>query len=137
VPFEYAEDGSATKQYMDLVTAHGGDISQLGMQATSAFLLWATAAKECTELTRQCVLDQLSQITSWDGGGMHAESNPGENMPPQCSLLLQMDGTEWKQVYPEDKGTFACDDNSNFELSGPVVDQAQLDSNRVSTKFAP
>jgi ABC-type branched-subunit amino acid transport system substrate-binding protein len=137
VPFEYAEDGSATKQYMDLVTDHGGDISQLGMQATSAFLLWATAAKECTELTRQCVLDELAKITSWDGGGMHAESNPGENLPPECSLLLQMDGDEWKQVYPDEKGTFACDSDSDFELSGPVVDQAQLDSNRTSTKFAP
>jgi ABC-type branched-subunit amino acid transport system substrate-binding protein len=137
VPFEYAEEGSAAQQYIDLVTAADRDVSQLGMQATSAFLLWATAAKECTELTRQCVLDELAQITSWDGGGLHVETNPGENLPGQCSLLLQMDGTTWTQAYPEEGGTFACDEDSDFELSGPVVDQAELDENRVSTKYAP
>jgi ABC-type branched-subunit amino acid transport system substrate-binding protein len=137
IPFEYAEDGSAVQQYIDLVTDHGGDVSQLGMQATSAFLLWATAAKECTELTRDCVLDELSQITTWDGGGMHAEANPGENLPPKCSLLLQLDGTSWEQAFPEEGGTFECDPDSDFELSGPVVDQAELDENRVSTKYAP
>ncbi|HZM39329.1 MAG TPA: hypothetical protein VFB94_09455, partial [Acidimicrobiales bacterium] len=84
-----------------------------------------------------CVLDELAKITSWDGGGMHAESNPGENLPPECSLLLQMDGDTWKQVFPEEAGTFACDPDGDFELSGPVVDQAQLDSNRISTQFAP
>jgi hypothetical protein len=137
VPFEYAEDGSATQQYVDIVTENGGDISQLGQQATSAFLLWATAAKECEELTRDCVLDELHQITSWDGGGLHAESNPGENLPPECSLLLKLDGTEWVQVYPEEPGEFACDPEGSFQLSGRVVDQAQLGEDRVSTKFAP
>ena len=99
---------------------------QLGQQATSAFLLWATAAKECEELTRDCVLEQLHQITSWDAGGLHAESNPGENLPPECSLLLKLDGTEWVQVYPEEPGEFACDPDGSFQLSGRVVDQAQL-----------
>jgi ABC-type branched-subunit amino acid transport system substrate-binding protein len=137
VPFEAAEEGSATQQYMDLVTEHGGDVSQLGQQATSAFLLWATAAKECAELTRQCVLDELSQITSWDGGGLHAEGNPGENLPPECSLIMKLDGTEWVQVDPEEPGEFVCDPEGNVELTGRVVDQAELDENRVSTKYGP
>jgi ABC-type branched-subunit amino acid transport system substrate-binding protein len=137
VPFEAAKDGSATKQYMDIVKANGGDISQLGQQATSSFLLWATAAKQCEDLTRQCVLDELSKIKKWDGGGLHAETDPGDNMPAECSLLLKLDGTTWKQVVPEEPGEFECNPDAAFKLSGRVVDQAELDSNRVSTKFQP
>jgi hypothetical protein len=137
-PFEQADSNPATQQYLDIVTEHGGDVSQLGEQATSSFLLWATAAKECgAELTRECVLDQLSQITSWTGGGLHAESNPGGNMPPECSMVLKLDGTKWVQASPEQQGEFACNPDAAIELTGRVVDQAELDDNRVSTKFQP
>jgi ABC-type branched-subunit amino acid transport system substrate-binding protein len=137
-PFEQADSNPATQQYLDIVTEHGGDISQLGEQATSSFLLWATAAKECgAELTRDCVLDQLSQITSWTGGGLHAESNPGGNLPPECAMLLKLDGTTWVQANPEEEGEFDCNPDGAIELTGRVVDQAELDENRVSTKFQP
>jgi ABC-type branched-subunit amino acid transport system substrate-binding protein len=137
-PFEQADANPATQQYLDIVTEHGGDVSQLGEQATSSFLLWATAAKECgADLTRQCVLDQLSEITSWTGGGLHAESNPGGNMPPECAMLLKLDGTTWVQASPEEQGEFDCNPDGAIELTGRVVDQAELDENRVSTKFQP
>src|SRR5918994_1069571 len=137
-PFEQAEASPATQQYMDIVQGSGGDISQLAEQTTSSFLLWATAAKECgAELTRQCVVDELSQITSWTGGGLHEETNPGENMPPQCFMILKLDGTSWVQAHPEEQGEFVCNPESNVELTGRVVDQAELDENRVSTKYLP
>jgi hypothetical protein len=135
-PFEQAESNPATQQYIDLVEDNGGDISQLGQQAASSFLLWATGAQACgAELTRDCVLDELSGITTWDGGGMHAETNPGENLPPECGMLLKLEGTEWVQAFPEDEGEMACNPDGNVALSGRVVDQAELDENRVSTKF--
>jgi ABC-type branched-subunit amino acid transport system substrate-binding protein len=137
-PFEQAEDSPATQQYLDIVQGHGGDISQLGQQATSSFLLWATAAKACgAELTRQCVLDELAGITSWDGGGMHAETNPGENLPPECSMILNLDGTSWVQAAPEEAGEMVCNPEGSVELTGRVVDQAELDENRISTKYQP
>ncbi|HYZ99651.1 MAG TPA: ABC transporter substrate-binding protein [Acidimicrobiales bacterium] len=137
-PFEQADLNPAIQQYVDVVTEHGGDISQLGAQATSSFLLWATAANECgADLTRQCVLDELSQITSWTGGGMHAEANPGENLPPECAMTLKLDGTSWVQAFPEEEGEFACDPDSPVELTGRVVDQAELNEDRVSTAFQP
>jgi len=135
-PFEQAESNPATQQYIDLVEGNRGDISQLGQQAASSFLLWATGAQACgAELTRDCVLDELSGITTWDGGGMHAETNPGENLPPECGMLLKLEGTEWVQAFPEDEGEMACNPDGNVALSGRVVDQAELDENRVSTKF--
>jgi ABC-type branched-subunit amino acid transport system substrate-binding protein len=137
-PFEQADDHPATQQYLDIVEANNGDTSQLGQQATSAFLLWATAADACgADLTRECVLDELDQVTSWDAGGMHAETNPGENLPPECGMLLKLDGSSWVQAYPEEEGEMECNPDGVIELSGRVVDQAELDENRVSTKYQP
>jgi ABC-type branched-subunit amino acid transport system substrate-binding protein len=135
-PFEQAADNPATQQYIDIVEGNGGEISQLGQQATSSFLLWATAASACgADLTRECVLDELSGITSWDGGGMHAETNPGENLPPQCEMILKLEGTEWVQAAPEEQGEMSCDPDGAVELTGRVVDQAELDDDRISTKY--
>ena len=135
-PFEQADDVPALQQYVDIVEANGGDTSLLGVQSTSAFLLWATAADACgADLSRQCVLDELSGITTWDGGGLHAESNPGGNMPPECGMLLSLDGTSWVQAYPETEGEMDCDPDGIVPLTGRVVDQAELDENRVSTKY--
>jgi hypothetical protein len=135
-PFEQADDVPALQQYIDIVEANGGDTSLLGVQSTSAFLLWATAADACgAELSRQCVLDELDGVTSWEAGGLHAETNPGENLPPECNMLLKLDGTSWVQAYPEEEGEMVCDPEGNIELTGRVVDQAELDENRVSTKY--
>jgi ABC-type branched-subunit amino acid transport system substrate-binding protein len=135
-PFEQADDVPALQQYLDIVEANGGDTSLLGVQSTSAFLLWATAADACgAELSRQCVLDELDGVTSWDAGGLHTETNPGENLPPECNMLLKLDGTSWVQAYPEEEGEMVCDPEGNIELTGRVVDQAELDENRVSTKY--
>ncbi len=135
-PFEQADDVPALQQYIDIVEANGGDTSLLGVQSTSAFLLWATAADACgAELSRQCVLDELDGITSWEAGGLHTETNPGENLPPECNMLLKLDGTSWVQAYPEEEGEMVCNPEGNIELTGRVVDQAELDENRVSTKY--
>jgi hypothetical protein len=135
-PFEQAADNPATQQYMDVVEDNGGDISQLGEQATSSFLLWATAVDACgAEVTRECVLDELAQVTSWTAGGLHAESNPGENLPPECSMLLKLDGESWAQAAPEEEGEFDCEADFVVETSGRVVDQAELDADRVSTTY--
>ena len=135
-PFEQADDNPATQQYLDIIEENGGDTSLLAEQSTSSFLLWATAAKACgADLTRQCVLDELDTITSWDGGGLHAETNPGDNLPPECGMLLKLDGTSWVQAYPEEEGEMSCDPEGNIELTGRVVDQAELDENRISTKY--
>jgi Periplasmic binding protein len=135
-PFEQADDVPALQQYLDVVEANGGDTSLLGVQSTSAFLLWATAADACgADLSRQCVLDELDGITSWDAGGLHTETNPGENLPPECGMLLKLEGTSWVQAYPEEEGEMVCNPEGNIELTGRVVDQAELDENRVSTKY--
>ena len=113
-PLEAAASVPAVKQYVTLV---GGatKASILGEQATSSFLLWATAAKACgNNLTRQCVVNYLgnvsnfSGVNAWTGGGLQGAANPASNLPSQCTLLLHLKGTAWTQVAPSKLGTFSC-----------------------------
>ena len=46
-PLEAAKVVPAVNQYISIVKKYGGLTSQLGEQATSSFLLWATEAKAC------------------------------------------------------------------------------------------
>ncbi len=135
-PFEEADQNPATKLYMDVVKQNGGDIATLGMQATSSFLLWATAAKECgASLTRQCVLDHIKTVHKWTAGGLHAPTDPGANLIPQCGLLMKLDGTKFVRVTPKKVNTYDCSPKYATKVSGRVVDQAKLGPDRISTKF--
>jgi ABC-type branched-subunit amino acid transport system substrate-binding protein len=136
VPLEAAASNPATKKYLDIVKASGGDVNQLGEQASSSFLLWATAARSCgSTLTRDCVMSYLSKVTKWDGGGMHASGNSGQNLPPDCGLILKLQGTKYVQYFPATAGQYDCSPDYLVKITGPVVDQAQLGPDRVSTKY--
>jgi len=132
-PFEQANLNPATKQYIDIVTANGGGTSLLGMQATSSFLLWASAAQECgSTLTRDCVMQKLAAVHEWNGGGLHADTDPGANTPPNCGSLLKLSGTKYEQAAPAKAGEFECSPKFMVTVTGPLVDKAKLDSNRIS-----
>ena len=117
-PMEAATVVPAVKQYVTLV---GGTAkaSTLGEQATSSFLLWATAAKACSNnLTRQCVVNYLGDASNvswakaWTGGGLQGAANPATNLPSQCTMLFHLKGSTWTQAAPAKLGTFSC--NSSF-----------------------
>ena len=132
-PFEQADKVPAVKQYLEIVKANGGSTSLLGMQATAAFLLWAQAAQSCgSTLSRDCMMTTLAKVTTYDAGGLQSATNPGANMPGDCGLVLKMKGSVYEQVLPTTVGTQACDSKYLVKLSGPVVDRAKLDANRIS-----
>lgn len=134
-PFEEAADNKATQDYIDLVEANGGDISMLGMQATSSFLLWAAASSECgAELTRACVLENMSSIHEWTAGGLHAQTDPGDNHPPSCNAMLKLTGTTYERVVPTDAAAFDCDPSWVGKIaSTPALDALKLDADRHPT----
>ena len=138
VPFEEADINKATKDYVDLVTASGGDVALLGAQATSSFLLWATAASACgAVLTRECTLENLRNTHEWTGHGLHAETDPGGNHPPACNILVKLDGTKYVRVAPDEPGTFACDPAWITPItSTTALLAAALDADRISQQFA-
>jgi hypothetical protein len=135
IPLEEANDVPAVKQYIDIVKADGGAYSQLGEQAVSSFLLWATQAKACgSTLTRQCMVNKLSQVHEWTGGGMHAPTDPGNNKPPGCGMVIKLTGTTFAREYPTKAGTFDC----QSDYIQPVPENlwgVKLNSDRIATTF--
>ena len=108
--------------YLDLMKQFNpdGKVASLGAQATSSFLLFAKAATECgANLTRTCLLDKAKAVTSWTGGGMHAETNPGGNIGATCFILMKASASGF--TYDEaatkpNKGRYNCDPKNLFDL---------------------
>jgi ABC-type branched-subunit amino acid transport system substrate-binding protein len=135
-PLSEAASNPGIQAYLDAVAAVDGDPNQLGAQATSAFLLWATAVKACGDnVTRDCVFEEIAKIGQWTGGGMHAATNPAQNLPPDCGLTLKLDGGEFVRFDPIETGTFDCNPAYVQPVTGDVVTRAALNADRVSTKY--
>ena len=133
---EAAKVVPAVSQYLAIVHKYGGHVSQLGEQSTSSFLLWATEAKACgSTLTRQCMINHLSKVTNWTGGGLNASGNPSKNLPPNCGLLMKLQGTKWVQAYPKKLGTFDCSSKYVTQNTGSVVGTT-LNAQRYATQYA-
>lgn len=119
-PFEEAEPGSATQRYIDNVEATDGKLAVLGAQSTSAWVLFAQAAKACDledNLTRTCVLETAAAVDEWDAGGLHAPTNPGGNVASDCVAVLQVrDGAFVR--YAPDSG-FRCDPDDIVTVEVP------------------
>jgi hypothetical protein len=77
-------------------------------------------------------MEKLKAINEWDGGGLHSNTDPGANLPPDCGMLVQLKGTEYTQVAPATKAQMECSPKFIGSVTGPVVDAAKLDANRVS-----
>ncbi|MCU1377831.1 MAG: hypothetical protein JWN29_814 [Acidimicrobiales bacterium] len=132
-PMEEASSNPATKAYIDIVTASGGDLSLLGQQAASAFLLWATAAKACgSDLTRACVAKHLDDTHEWTAGGFQAAADPGANTPTECGVLLKLTGTKFERVFPKKVNTFDCDPSFAYKVTGEVVTRAKIGADRIA-----
>ena len=143
-PFEEAAEFPAMTSYLDMMETYNpdGKIAGLGLQATSAFLMFATAANACLDsnnnvLERECVLAAGKTITSWTGGGLHSETNPAENRPPKCGAILGVKGGKWTRIYPvlgsadDNANGWHCDENGSVEIVGDFGDvTAGLDPTR-------
>ena len=135
-PLEAAKVVPAVADYLSIVKKYGGLTSALGEQSTSSFLLWATEAKACgSTLTRQCMINHLSKVTSWTGGGLNAPSDPAKNLPPSCGILMKLDNTKWVQYYPKKLGTFDCSPKYIAPNSGSVIGTT-LNAEGYATQYA-
>ncbi len=139
IPFEEASLNPATQQYLDILNESGGDISVLGMNTASSFLLWANAASACgAELTRACTLENLSNTHEWTGQGLHAPTDPGGNHAPSCNIILHLVGDTYERVIPTEPGTYQCDDSWITKIPPTAsYTAANIDENRISQQFAP
>jgi hypothetical protein len=122
-PFEKANQNPATKKYLELFEKYkpnGKNRTYLGLQAMSAWLLFAQAARECgNDLTRKCVYEKATSVSAWDGGGLHAQTNPSSHDATSCFILEQ--ATPKGFVTPDvgaTKSIYRCDPKEVYTLKG-------------------
>jgi ABC-type branched-subunit amino acid transport system substrate-binding protein len=120
-PFEEADRNPATKAYLDALEAAvpGSQPELLGVQAFSAGLLWATAVKQLgSNVTRAGLVDQLSNVHQWNGGGLHGTSDPGNNVPAPCYIMMKVENGGFVREYPkEDVDAQVYRDGNGFDCS--------------------
>jgi hypothetical protein len=121
-PFELADQNPATADYLELIDRYnaGGKTALLGMQALSAYLLFAQAASACgSELTRACVLEQAGSVTEWTGGGLHAPQDPSTSTPSQCVAILTVSADGFaldEALTAPTEGIFNCEDDNIVDV---------------------
>ncbi len=121
-PTEAAKN-PATKQYRDLIAKYVGSkgkITGLGVQSISAWLLFATAARDCgADLTRDCVWANIGKQTAWTGGGLHAAQDVKNHAPGDCEVTLEATAKGFTTVDTgANQGIYTCDANNVITLTG-------------------
>lgn len=114
-PFEDIDDVPALQDFQVAYDAIGTKVqpSSLGVQAFSAGLLFATAARNAgADLTRDTLVSELASIKEWDAGGLHFSANPGDNAASHCFMYLRVKDGEFHREFPAEPGTFECLDES-------------------------
>jgi hypothetical protein len=116
-PFELAAQNAPTKQYVDIMAADdpGAKPASLGLQGWDAWLLFATAARDCgSNLTRACVLEKAAAHPDWTGGGLKAfgSTSTTDRHMSQCYMLLKATSAGFApdpSFLPATSGSFNCD----------------------------
>jgi Periplasmic binding protein len=132
VPPFLAEENPATQQYLDLFEQYlpdGKSDALLGFNSFSAFLLFATAVKECgSDVTRKCVYEAARGNNEWTGGGLHAATDPSQSEGPRCHMVVE--ATPDGFIVPDDFETtddlFKCSEDSVVTLEGDYGEGAKL-----------
>lgn len=134
-PLSESESSPAISSYLDMMRTHSPDgrVSGLGLNSVSAMLLFATAANACLDsgndvLERECILAAAKGTASWTAGGLHAPTNPGENTPSGCTIVMGIDNGNWTRVFPllgssdDNAGGWFCDDEDVVSIEGEFGD---------------
>ena len=144
-PFEEASKWPAVQQYLDNLEKYvpDGKKAALGLQSTSAWLLFATAVNECGQkndnvVDRTCVLEQAQAQKDWTAGGMHVPTQPGGTEPPECGMLIVAKDGEFERFYPEiggendDQAGFHCPPDSVATVTEDLGAEGVVDPSRPS-----
>lgn len=145
-PLSEPETSPAISSYLDMMRTHSpnGRIAGLGLHSVSAMLLFATAANACLDsdnnvLERECILSAAKSTASWTAGGLHAATDPGENLPSRCTIIMGIDNGGWSRVFPllgssdDNANGWFCDDESIVPIEGDFGDTSSgVDPSRLN-----
>lgn len=132
-PFEEADQNPATQQFMDIVRQYGpsgAEPTLLGAQGWSAALLWAQAVKDMgSEVTRQGLVDRISSVKDWTGGGLHQPTDPGSHERGACVIMMRVEDGKFVRAFPtkeedaevyEQGGGYACLPDSVVDIKADI-----------------
>ncbi len=115
-PFEAADQNATMRQAIALIKTTGDKAPNFAhLQALSAWLLWATAAKECgSTLTGACVIDKAGAKKDWTAGGLRApvDTHSGPGVLSNCFTMLKATATGFvldPAVTKPNRDIFNCD----------------------------
>ena len=112
-PLEKASANPATEQVVQLFAkyAPGQPVTLQGLQAFSAWLLFAESAGSCgNNLTRACIYAAALKQTAWTGGGLQAPVNLSKpDSPVSCWNAEEATPTGWKPAaFDPNNGVYRC-----------------------------
>lgn len=111
-PLESAADNPATQKTIDLFEKYAPDkeVTYPVLRAFSAWLLFATSARDCATLTRACVYENARKHTDWTAGGLQAPFDLTSKEPGTCFWVVEATEKGWQSAdFKPDKGAFRCD----------------------------
>ncbi|MGY4743765.1 ABC transporter substrate-binding protein [Streptomyces sp. ATMOS53] len=111
-PLESVADNPAAQQVIDLFEkyAPGKQVTYPVLRAFSAWLLFATSARDCATVTRKCVYDNAMKNTDWTAGGLQAPFDLTSKEPPKCYFVVEATSKGWQAAdFKPDQGAYRCD----------------------------
>jgi ABC-type branched-subunit amino acid transport system substrate-binding protein len=112
-PMEKASGNPAAERLAQLFKTYapGQSVSLQGLQAWSAWLLFAKAAASCGDnLTRKCAYQAALTQTAWTGGGLQAPVNLSKpDSPVDCFNAAEATPTGWQPArFGANNGAYRC-----------------------------
>lgn len=87
----------------------GGPIDTYALFGWESGMIFAKALKAAGKNpTRSSLFAQLDKVTSFNGNGLQATTNPAQKKPGTCWLLIKVVNGQWKRVSPSPKSSFIC-----------------------------
>ncbi len=131
-PFEQAKPTNATGEYLQAFKDYkpnGKNRTYLGLQAWSAWLLFAKSAASCgDDLTRTCLYNAAKKVAAWNGGGLHAETSPGTTGGSECFTIERATPKGFALVtdIKPNEGIYNCSPKNLFKLTVDPADVTTL-----------
>lgn len=130
-PLEDADQNEATQELVDIFGQYApdADITGPAVQGWSAWLLFASSARDCgSELTRRCLLDNAMANTAWDGGGLHAAYDLSDRSSTRaCFVAVVASSSGWTIAdFSPNEGGFRCHEHE-YVLQGDYPAPMTLD----------
>jgi hypothetical protein len=125
LPFEEADTNPYMQAYLSIAEEGGYKTDSLGFQAFVAGIAMTDVIQGIVDaqgpnaITRQTVLDGLLELNDYEARGLTGPTDIGERQNSGCTVLLQAQGGAFVRVYPEEPGSFNCEEDNRIAVREP------------------